>query len=116
MIATGCTSLPPTEPVRVGGLVLHNNTLQALHDVKLQVPKTGGFITCNLILPMKSCATTFPSRQYRGTPIIVTWQQDGERFSSGKIRIQSRKKSVPGQTTNVYVTLNTDGYVEAKVD
>lgn len=116
VIAAGCTSLPPTEPVRVGGLVFHNNTPQPLQEVRLQVPKTGGFITCNLILPGKHCATTFPARHYRGTPVIITWQQAGARFSSEKIRIQSRRKPAPGNPTTVYVTLNIDGSVEAEVE
>jgi len=115
-IAAGCAGPPPTEPVRVGGLVFHNNTLQPLKDVRLQVPKTGGFISCNLIMPGRHCATTFPSRHYRGTPVIITWRQAGEQFSSGKIRIQSRRKPVPGQSTTAYVTLNSDGSVEAKVE
>jgi len=113
-IAAGCTSLPPTEPVRVGGLVFQNNTLQSLRDVRLQVPKTGGFITCNLILAGRQCTTTFPSRLYRGTPVIITWRQAGERFSSRNIQIQSRRKPVPGNVATVYVSLNSDGSVEAE--
>jgi len=115
VIAVGCANVPPTAPVRVGGLVFHNNTLQPLQDVQLQVPKTGRFITCNLILPGRQCATTFPSRLYRGTPVIITWRQAGKRFSSGKIRIQSRRKSAPGKAATVYATMNSDGSVEAKV-
>lgn len=115
-IAAGCAGAPPTEPVRVGGLVFHNNTLQPLEDVRLQVPKTGGFISCNQILQGRQCATTFPSRLYRGTPVIISWRQGGEQFSSGKIQIQSRQKSVPGKVATVYVTLNIDGSVEAKVE
>jgi len=116
VIAVGCTGLPPTEPVRVGGLVFHNNTLQSLQDVRLQVPKTGGFIDCNLILAGRQCLTTFPSRLYRGNPVIITWQQVGKRFSSGEIRIQSRRKPVPGRAATVFVSLNRDGSVEAKIE
>jgi len=115
-MAAGCTGPLPTKPVRVGGLVFHNNTLQPLQEVRLQVPKTGGFISCNLILPGRRCATTFPSQHYRGTPVIITWQQAGRRFSSGKIRIPSQRRPGPGEAANVHVTLNIDGSVEAKVE
>jgi len=115
-ILGGCAVPPPVEPVRVGGLVLYNDTRYTLQDVRLQVPKTGGFISCGLILPGKQCATTFPSRHYRGAPVVITWLQAGQQLSSGKIRIQSRKKPVTGKVATVYATVYSDGTVEARVE
>ncbi len=116
LIVAGCTSLPPMKPVAVGGLVFNNSTPQVVQDVRLQVPKTGGFITCNMVLPGSSCATTFPSRQYRGGAIVISWRQAGQAFSSGKIQIRPQGNPAPGKPTTVLVTIKVDNSVNAFIE
>ena len=116
LIVAGCTSLPPMKPVKVGGLVFHNNTPQVVQDVQLQVPKTGGFISCNTIFPGSSCATTFPSRQYRGGAVVISWRQAGKRFSSGEMQIRPRGKPASGKPATVIVTIKIDNSVNAHIE
>jgi hypothetical protein len=116
LLAAGCTTLPAMKPVSVGSLVFHNSTPQALQDVRLQVQKTGGFVSCNTVLPGHSCATTFPSRQYRGAPVVISWRQAGRRFSSGEIQIRPRRKPASGKPAMVIVTIKTDSSVNAHIE
>lgn len=116
LMVAGCTTLLAMKPVSVGGLVFHNSTPQALQDVRLQVQKTGGFVSCNTILPGHSCATTFPSRQYRGAPVIISWRQAGKRFSSGKMPIRPRGKPLSGKPATVIVTIKSNNSVNAHIE
>jgi len=116
LFLASCTSLPPMKPVTVGGLVFHNETPRVVQDVRLQVSKTGRFITCNMVLPGSSCATTFPSRQYRGGAIVISWRQAGQAFSSGKIQIRPQGNPAPGKPTTVLVTIKVDNSVNAFIE
>jgi hypothetical protein len=115
LVISACGELPSTNPITVAGLVFYNNTASPVHNAKLSVTTTRGLVACGVILPGKECSTTFPVRQYQGNPIIVTWEQVGQTWSSGEIYVQLPPASAAAAPTIAVVTLGVDGAIDAKL-
>jgi hypothetical protein len=115
LVVSACAELPTTNPITVAGLMFYNNTDAPIQNAKLSVTTTRGLVACGLILPGKECSTTFPVRQYQGNPIIVTWEQVGQTWSSGEIYVQLPPASAAAAPTIAVVTLGVQGAIDAKL-
>jgi hypothetical protein len=80
LLLGGCGQVLQREPVEIGGLVIRNDTLGPVYDVKLKVEKTRAVVTCNMILPEGNFATQFPLKRYQGNAVDVFWVQNGQPF------------------------------------
>ena len=115
LVVSACAELPTTNPIIVAGLMFYNNTDALIQNAKLSVTTTRGLVACGVILPGKDCSTTFPVRQYQGNPIIVTWEQVGQTWSSGEIYVQLPPASAAAAPTIAVVTLSEQGAIDAKL-
>ena len=115
LLISACGELPKTTSITVAGLVFLNNTSTPVYNAKLSVKKTGGLVACGVILPGKECSTTFPVRQYQGNPIIVSWEQAGQTWSSGEFYVQLPGSPVTDAPTIAFITLGEQGAVNARL-
>lgn len=115
VVISACGELPTTNAITVAGLVFYNNTATPVHKAKLSVITTRGLVACGVILPGKECSTTFPVRQYQGNPIIVTWEQAGQTWSSGEFYVQLPAAPLAATSTIAVVTLGAQGTVDARL-
>ena len=87
--AAGCSAVavPRESPVvaQIDGIVIRNQLAFPVHDVMVEVPATGGFAGCGMILRRSQCSTSFPSADYRGEAIVVRWTEYGEAMDSGEV-------------------------------
>jgi len=115
LVVSACAELPTTNPITVGGLMFYNNTDAPIQNAKLSVTTTRGLVACGVILPGKECSTTFPVRQYQGNPIIVTWEQADQTWSSGEIYVKLPSASAAAAPTIAVVTLGVQGAIDVKL-
>ena len=115
LVVSACAELPTTNPITVAGLMFYNNTDAPIQNAKLSVTTTRGLVACGVVLPGKECSTTFPVRQYRGNPVIVTWEQAGQTWSSGEFYIQLPTASLAATPTIAVVTLGVQGAIDARL-
>jgi len=95
--------------------MFYNNTDAPIQNAKLSVTTTRGLVACGVVLPGKACSTTFPVRQYQGNPVIVTWEQAGQTWSSGEFYIQLPTASHAATPTIAVVTLGVQGAIDARL-
>ena len=115
LVVSACAELPTTNPITVAGLMFYNNTDAPIQNAKLSVTTTRGLVACGVILPGKECSTTFPVRQYQGNPIIVSWEQAGQTWSSGEFYVQLPGSPVTDAPTIAFITLGEQGAVNARL-
>jgi len=110
-----CAELPQSDPLTVAGLTFHNATSTPIHNARLSVSKTHGLVACGVILPHNECSTTFPQRQYQGKTITVSWQNEGQTWTSSDVSVQLPEYPIPNRPTTAVVTLGDNGYINARL-
>lgn len=115
LLGFGCSQLPKASSITVAGLVFFNTSRTPIHNATLRVSNTHGLIACGIILPGKECSTTFPQRDYRGNPIIVTWEQEGQSWSTGEVNIQLPSQSATGEPNIAIVSLGDQGKINVRL-
>lgn len=85
----GCAASPENAPttVHIQGLKIENQTMAWISAAQLMVLETGGFVSCGNIAPGSMCSTGFPETQYSGSPVEITWSQEGRIHTTGKFEI-----------------------------
>lgn len=77
---TGCGEVLQTRSIEIGGLIIRNQTLGPLYDVKLRVEQTSTVVSCNFIPAGGDFSTEFPLRQYQGNSVRISWQQNSRNL------------------------------------
>lgn len=77
------------EAIRIQGLSFENRSRSSVTGIRLLVPATQNFVSCGHIAPSGVCSSAFPGVDYRGTPVQVSWTQDGQTWTTGEIRLQA---------------------------
>ena len=72
----------------IDALTFENRSASPVSGITLQVPATGGFVSCGLIAPGARCASGFPGVSYAGEPVEIRWNQGGAEWSTGLVRLQ----------------------------
>lgn len=89
----GACSAPPerSEAVvaEIGGIVIRNDLAYPVHDVMAEVPATGRFAGCGMILRRSQCTIAFPVSAYRHDPLIVRWVEYGESHATDDILLEA---------------------------
>lgn len=62
----------------IDGIVIRNELAYPVHDVMIEVPATGGYAGCGMILRRSRCSTTFSSTAYRREALAIRWTEYGE--------------------------------------
>ena len=78
----GCRSFPLRKAEILNALVIRNQTRSTIHDVTLNVPKTGTLIACSAILPGTACSLGFPELKNKRLPATLSWTQEGNTYTS----------------------------------
>ena len=71
--------------IEIGGLLIRNRTAGPLYDIKLKVERTGTVVSCNFIPAGRNFTTAFPLRRYQHNSVWVSWQQNGQNFTTGRV-------------------------------
>jgi len=72
----------------IDGIVIRNDLAYPVHDVMAEVPATGGFAGCGMILRRSQCTIAFPAAAYRRNPLIVRWVEYGESHATEDILLE----------------------------
>ena len=86
-----CTGAPEREEAvvaEIDGIVIRNDLAYPVHDVLAEVPATGGFAGCGMILRRSQCTIAFPAAAYRRNPLIVRWVEYGESHATDDILLE----------------------------
>ncbi|MFY8275054.1 hypothetical protein AAEU32_13095 [Pseudoalteromonas sp. SSDWG2] len=78
------------------GVELLNVTEQAVEDVKLRDVESGGQVSCTHIEANTACGTLFPSHDYHGQPIQLSYKY-GHQFVTHEFHVDA-----PVSTTHPY--------------
>jgi hypothetical protein len=81
----GCatSTVPRGASVFIDGLTFENRSTTPINGITLQVPATGGFVSCGRIAPGARCASGFPGVSYAGDPVEIRWYQGGAEWTTG---------------------------------
>ncbi len=86
-----CSGAPEREEAvvaEIDGIVIRNQLAYPVHDVMVEVPATGGFAGCGMILRRSQCSTSFPAAAYRRNPLVVRWTEYGESRATDEILLE----------------------------
>lgn len=86
-----CAAAPEkreTVVAEIDGIVIRNDLAYPVHDVMVEVPATGGFAGCGMILRRSQCVIAFPAAAYRRNPLIVRWVEHGAVQATDEILLE----------------------------
>lgn len=121
LFAVACASgpealeLPSGPTLQIVGIEIYNALPFTVQDVTILVPLTGDYVSCGQILPDSSCSTTFPVRDYRDTPVQVSWKEQGEPHSTAPFKLNAPAGAIEGQQAYIRVEVFSAGQAGAKL-
>lgn len=107
-----CAGVPeeaPAGPLYIGGLIFENRSSSFISAIRLEVPATGGFVSCGNVAPGGICSSTFPHREWQGHPFEVTWSQLGQIWSSGAMTVTPAPSVIEAGEAEVRVVIPSPG-------
>jgi hypothetical protein len=70
-------------------------------------------LSCRQILARSQCATTFPQRDYRTHPVVVSWKEYGSPHATDGIVVDVPAGHEPGQALTLVVVIFAAGQAGA---
>lgn len=120
-LLAGCSSAA-TEPadnkasgIHIEGIIIQNGLYYPVTDVMVEVPATGGFAGCGNIIQRTECRTSFPARDYRGNPVVVSWKEHGNPHQSDPFVVKLPENAVPGDVFWLEVVVFSAGQAGARL-
>lgn len=110
-ILTGCLSFPLRKMETLNSLVIRNQTRSTIHDVTLNVPKTGTLIACSAILPGTTCSLGFPELKNKRHSATLSWIQEGRSYTSD-LSADRTKDAQPDRPLEVVVDVMDRGRLD----
>jgi hypothetical protein len=101
--------------LQITGVEIYNGLPYSVQDVNILVPSSGDFVSCGQILPDSSCSTTFPARDYRESPVQVSWTEHGLPHSTKPFKLASPSDAKAGQGAYIRVEVFASGQAGAKL-
>jgi len=99
----------------IDGVQINNQLSITITDVQVLVPATGNFVSCGAILRHTACSTSFPGRQYKHTPVQVTWKEQGQAQATGNFVIDPPASLDPSRQLWMEVVIFAPGQAGAKL-
>lgn len=84
-ILQGCAFLDRGNALDVTGVIFENASYYPIANISLRVVGSTESVTCSQLPAKSSCLRGFPAEQYQATPIIVSWEQNGKNWTTGRI-------------------------------
>ena len=120
-LVAGCSPVA-TEPaegtagaIHVEGIIIQNGLYYPVTDVMVEVPATGGFAGCGNIIQRTGCKTSFPARDYRGNPVVVSWKEHGTPHQTDPFVVKLPDNAVPGDVFWLEVVVFSAGQAGARL-
>lgn len=89
LACAGAPKRDDTVVAEIDGIVIRNQLAYPVHDVMVEVPATGAFAGCGMILRRSQCSTSFPAAAYRRNPLVVRWTEYGEARATDEILLEA---------------------------
>jgi len=108
---------PPAQgpALQISGVEIYNGLAYPVEDVVILVPASGEFVSCGNVLPDSSCSTSFPARDYRETPVQVSWTEQGEPHHTPEFKLAAPAAARDGETAYIRVEVFSSGQAGAKL-
>lgn len=120
-LIAGCSAVP-TEPradnaagIHVEGIIIQNGLYYPVTDVMVEVPATGGFAGCGNIIQRTECRTSFPARDYRGNPVVVSWKEHGNPHQTDPFVVKLPETAAAGDVFWLEVVVFSAGQAGARL-
>ncbi len=101
--------------IHVEGIIIQNGLFYPVTDVMVEVPATGGFAGCGNIIQRTECRTSFPARDYRGNPVVVSWKEHGNPHRTDPFVVKLPESAVPGDVYWLEVVVFSAGQAGARL-
>lgn len=101
--------------LQIGGVEIYNGLAYPIKDVVILVPATGEYVSCGNILPESSCSTSFPARDYRDTPVKVSWKEQGQPHQTPEFKLEAPATATEGENAYIRVEVFASGQAGAKL-
>lgn len=95
--------------------MFYNSGTSPIHKATLRVSDTHGLVACGIILPGKECSTTFPQREYQGSPVIISWEQAGHSWTTGEFNVLLPTQPPISGPSMAIVTLGDHGVIDVRL-
>ena len=117
---TACASFRRDAPVgapvaEIDGIVIRNELAYPVHDVMIEVPATGGFAGCGMILRRSPCSTSFPAAAYRREALVIRWTEHGEPYAIEDVVLDPPKGADGTPVVWLEVTIFARGQAGARL-
>ncbi len=99
--------------LQINGVEIYNALSYSVQDVSILAPETGEFVSCGEILPASSCSTSFPARDYRENPVVVSWKEHGQAHSTAEFKLDAPVSASDGQSAYIRVEVFEAGQAGA---
>lgn len=99
----------------IDGIEIRNELAYPVHDVMIEIPATGGYAGCGMILRQSRCATTFPSAAYRREALVVRWTEHGEPHEIADVVLDPPAGVGRAPRTRLEVTIFAPGQAGARL-
>ena len=99
----------------IDGIEIRNELAYPVHDVMIEIPATGGYAGCGMILRQSRCATTFPSAAYRREALVVRWTEHGEPHEIADVVLDPPEGTGRAPRARLEVTIFAPGQAGARL-
>ena len=109
----GANSRAPV--AEIDGIEIRNELAYPVHDVMIEIPASGGYAGCGMILRQSRCATTFPSAAYRREALVVRWTEHGEPHEIADVVLHPPEGTGRAPRARLEVTIFAPGQAGARL-
>ncbi|MEJ2385162.1 MAG: hypothetical protein P8Y54_12330 [Xanthomonadales bacterium] len=100
---------------RIDGIVIRNELAYPVHDTMIEVPATGGYAGCGMILRRSACSTSFPAADYRREALVFRWTEYGEPHAITDIVLEPPQDRATAEAYWLEVIIFASGQAGARL-
>lgn len=91
VLLSSCAFMEKTESFKVVGVRFENASYYPVTNIRLKVDSIKEVVSCRELLVANDCYADFPGQEYIGSPIIISWEQNGKSWTTGEISAEMPK-------------------------
>ena len=105
-----------TESWNVVQVRFENASYYPITNIRLRVEKSKEVVSCSELGVAKDCLTGFPALKYEGESIIVSWEQNGQPWTTGEVFVEMPKTLDKDGPLTCAVIIGNQGSYNAHLD